>query len=104
MSDHGNKDKLLDSIYAVAMEPERFRELVDVWETQLNRAGDQIDYNFSYEPKLLNHHLDRAGTIMSMVEENAHYFPQPLFEKLNTDPQATIALTQDACLVSSETL
>ena len=29
------------------------------------------------------------------VEENAHYFPQPLFEKLNTDPQATIALTED---------
>lgn len=98
MSDHGDRDELIDHIYAVAIEPERFGELIDIWDKHLNKVGEQVNYNFSEELKLVNRHLDRASTILSMVEESEQHLPQPMLEKLNSEAQAMIALAEDGSI------
>ena len=98
MQSQGDKNDLIDHVYAIAIEPERFRELVDVWEKHLNGIGEQFNYSFPDDLDLVNRHLDRASTILSLVEASDGYLPQPLIEKLNSEPQAMIAFASDGTI------
>ena len=88
-----NDDDLLDHLYAVAMEPERFRELVDVWQQQLDGAGDETFFKFPNDLEVMNRHLERATGILSLVSENSDSLPPPLQTHLNQISQAAIAFT-----------
>lgn len=86
---------LIGSIYAIAMEPERFDELVAVWQETIE---DNTDYT-----GLFAQHADRAETILSLMEENESILPQPLHEKLNAESQAMMALTLDGIVEAQNT-
>ncbi len=86
MSDEREQD-LIDNLYAVAMEPERFTELVDIWQERIDADPATA--------KLLTRHAERAETILSIMESNENMLPLPLREKLNGESQAMLALTAD---------
>ena len=83
----------VDRIYAVAMEPERFRELADIWQAQLDVNGDALGKQYAGNAELLEQHFRRADTILHLVSNDADSLPQPLQEKLNREPQAVIAIS-----------
>ncbi|MCF6222019.1 MAG: alpha/beta fold hydrolase [Robiginitomaculum sp.] len=87
---YDDEQDLVDSIYAVAMEPERFRELVDIWQERITQSPSSA--------KLLARHAERAETILSVMQSNEDALPIPLREKLNAEPQAMLALTVDGII------
>lgn len=95
MSDSPEHYDLVDRIYAVAMEPERFRELVDIWRDNLNAVDKDSLPVFSGDAETLDRHLQRADTILSLVSANEDSLPQPLQEKLNSESQAMMAVTKE---------
>jgi len=108
-TDIDNHD-LIDGIYTVAMEPERFRELVDIWQEQLDAASRDRN-NFPVITKnfeLFERHVTRAGTVLALISDNEELLPLPLLQKLNSGPQAMMALSMDGVIeaqnMSAETL
>jgi len=89
---------LLDSLYSVAVEPERFQELVDVWQAYL----DQIDMTSYPDLKtdfsLLERHLVRAQALVDMVGETGKTDKQLLIEKLEKESQAMMAVKPDGTI------
>ena len=82
MTAHTENHDLVDSLYAVAMEPERFSELVDVWQ---KRLLDVKDTSFPIAPQdfeFLHRHIARANSVLALTSQNENLLPQPLMEKL----------------------
>lgn len=94
MSESSQNNDLVDRLYAVAMEPERFSELVDIWRNNLKAIDKGSMPIFSGDAETLDRHLQRADTILSLVSANEDSLPQPLQEKLNSESQAMMALTK----------
>ena len=84
--------QFIDRLYAVAMEPERFAELVDVWHAQLNHAAQEGKTEFSQKLAGLEGHLSRADTLLTLVTTHEDLLPVPLFEKLQSDSHAMVAI------------
>jgi len=42
MTKPSDNDELVDSIYAVAMEPERLLELIDIWQEKIRDVNDDV--------------------------------------------------------------
>lgn len=87
-----DNNSFLDRLYAVAMEPERFRELVDTWLTLIHTI-DEDDAGESL--KSLEGHLDRAERILTLVSDNQDILSKPIQERLNADPQVALAIAID---------
>ncbi len=91
MKDIENTD-VIDGLYTVAMEPERFRELVDVWNTHIKTMESATEGEKSESVELLSRHLTRAETIIEMVGSGDPSHPTPLHEKIEQEPQAMMAV------------
>ena len=98
MAKRAENNDLVDSLYAVAMEPERLHELIDVWHERLSDASEEMFPASGVGGDFLKRHLVRAETILSLVLENEDVLPTPLQEKLNSEPQAVLALTFDGVI------
>ena len=100
MTQHSDNRDLVDTIYAVAMEPERLHELVDVWQERMNSIRDENLPNGIDDTDYYKRHLSRADSILSLMMENEDILPTPLQEKLNSESQAVLALSPD-CVVTA---
>ena len=85
---------LIDGLYTVAMEPERFHELIDVWDAHLRKAVESQDQSVAAAAQLLSRHLPRAETILDMVDTNGAHGTTPLHEKVEQEPQAMMAVNE----------
>ncbi len=83
---------LVDGLYTVAMEPERFRELADIWSDYLKKVDSQSTSTLETDFNKLESHLLRAEAIFDMVESNTAILPPRLLEKINHDPQVILAI------------
>jgi pimeloyl-ACP methyl ester carboxylesterase/DNA-binding CsgD family transcriptional regulator len=88
-----NESDLIDSIYAVAMEPERFRELVNSWNATRANSEDIRGPENGTGHESLERHIRRAEIISSLITANEDLLPQPLQEKLDCEPQSVLALS-----------
>lgn len=95
MTEDSKNHDLVDSVYAVAMEPERFRELVDIWQRKLREINDGSFPVFSEDLDFLERHFFRANSIMELTSQHEDLLPKPLKEKLNAEPRAMIAVSAD---------
>jgi pimeloyl-ACP methyl ester carboxylesterase/DNA-binding CsgD family transcriptional regulator len=95
MKDSSDELELIDRMYAVAMEPERFDELIEIWYTRLSQIDIEGFGKFPGTQAYLERHIKRAGTILSLVTTHEEALPRPLQEKLNSEPQAMIALSDE---------
>lgn len=98
MTKQSDNYDLVDSVYAVAMEPERLLELIDIWQEKLGEIDKQTVSKTQSDKQLLKRHFNRAETVLSLVLENEDVLPTPLQEKLNSEPQAILALTIDGTI------
>lgn len=88
------KTDLVDGLYMVAMQPERFRELADIWTHYLKEIGPHDQLVADADFKSLQNHLSRAEAIVTMVEANPGILPAYLQQKIDQDPQAVAALDE----------
>lgn len=91
MTDNINND-LLDGIYTVAMEPERFRELSQIWESYLSEIDAEIFPELKGDFSKLEQHLDRANSILDMVGKSTHATIIALEEKLEQETKPCFAI------------
>jgi len=92
MSNGNEQLEIIDQIYAAAIEPERFDELVDIWHEKLISSGADGLKRYPGELERLYVHLDQADTILSLVSENSSGLPTPLFAKINSEPRPTLVV------------
>jgi len=85
---------LVDGLYAVAMEPERFRELADIWSEYLKKVDTEAASTIETDFNKLESHLTRAESIFEMVESNTAILPPQLLERINQDPQVILAINK----------
>jgi len=100
MTKHTDNLDLIDTLYAVAMEPERFHELVDVWQERLKNVPPDTLPDGVDETEYYKRHLSRADSILSLMMENEDILPTPLQEKLNSESQAVLAINPN-CVVTA---
>ena len=87
--------ELLDKLYSVAIEPERFAELAAVWETRLNEAAGEGRDLGEADLKHLASHLRRAEALLDLTLTEQNPFPAPLAEKLRGSAHPMLALDVD---------
>lgn len=92
MSDGDSELEIIEQIYATAMEPERFDELVDIWHDKLKTTGENGFKYYPGESARLKAHMQRADTILALVDENQSALPTPLFQKINGEPRPTLVI------------
>ena len=90
----GDRDEaeLLDRLYAVAMEPERFAELVDVWRKRLATAQARGTLADETDLQHMDSHLARAQALVSLAQENPDALSLPLQDAMEAEPRAMLAL------------
>lgn len=91
-SDENKQLEIIDQIYAAAIEPERFDELVDIWHEKLVSSGTEGFKNYPGKPERLFPHIQKADLILSLVNEDRSDLPTPLFEKINSEPRPTLVI------------
>ncbi len=91
MADDKLASDLIERIYAVAIEPERFEELAEFWHERLSKAAKAEFGNFADLVNHLEEHAHRADTILSMTTSGLHALPASMREQLNADPHACLA-------------
>ena len=62
---------LLDGIYKVAVEPERFRELTQIWGGYLSELDGKEYSELTSDFSQLEEHLNQASSILDMVETSS---------------------------------
>ena len=92
MSD--NELQIVDEIYATAIEPERFDELVKIWDEKLSSSEAGEFQNYPGTLTGLQSHLQRADAILSLVADNPSMLPGQLFQILNNEPRPTLVLDE----------
>lgn len=96
MTDTSLEADFLDRLYGVAMEPERFEELIGVWQVRIDQAIGEGRLASEEDLHHLNSHLARAGRLLDLVTEQDRLFPQPLLEKIEAEPHAIVAIDKNA--------
>lgn len=96
MKDSNLEAEFLDRLYGVAMEPERFEELVGVWQDRIDQALAEGRLASEDDLYHLNSHLARASHLLGLVTEQDNLFPQPLLEKIEAEPHPIIAVDNKA--------
>ncbi len=91
--------EFIDKLYAVAMEPERFTELVDIWHQQLADVSEEGAQAFSEDMRLMEAHIRRAETLFSMVTSNEALLPASLVERLHSEPQPALVIDRQGVIV-----
>ncbi len=86
---------LLDGIYKVAMEPERFRELTQIWGGYLSELEGKEFPEVASDFSQLEEHLNQASSILDMVETSSDAKAVSLNQKLDQDVQPMFAVGQD---------
>lgn len=88
----------VDRVYAVAMEPERYVELLHAWHARLeNSTGNEFQNLEGLIPHLDNH-LFRADTLLSSVGTGTNAVPTRLRDYLDRDTQATVAVDANGAI------
>lgn len=82
----------VDRLYAVAMEPERFTEIIEVWHARFSELPSDGESRFSDEIAYLENHLSRAEQLLFIATSHEEILPTPLHERLRSEPQAMIAI------------
>lgn len=96
MKDNSIEADFLDRLYGVAMEPERFEELINVWQDRIDHAVGEGRLASEADIRHLNSHLLRASRLLELVTEQDALFPQPLQEKIEAEQHAIVALDGSA--------
>ena len=89
--------EVIDKLYAVAVEPERFRELVDIW---MNLISSVDEGTYDEGLSFLEQHIGRAERILSIVDDSHQLLPKPIQERLDEDPQAAVAISKENILIA----
>ena len=82
----------MDRVYAVALEPERYVELLHAWHARLEDSSGGEFQNIEGLIPHLENHLFRADTLLSSVGTGASAVPTRLRDYLELDNQATVAV------------
>lgn len=96
--------EFLDRLYAVAMEPERFGELIEVWHRRIHQALAEGRLADEGELRHLESHLGRAETLLDLVTTHEDLLPRALDETIQSsahpilaiDPQGVVRAQNDA--------
>ena len=86
---------LLDGIYKVAVEPERFRELTQIWGGYLSELDGKEYSELTSDFSQLEEHLNQASSILDMVETSSDAKAVSLTQILAQDVQPMFAVGQD---------
>lgn len=87
--------EFIDKLYAVAMEPERFTELMDIWHGLLSQASGRDAKTFARDMQTFEAHIRRAESLFSMVATSESLLPASLTDRLRAEPQATVIVDGD---------
>ncbi len=87
--------EFIDKLYAVAMEPERFTELMDIWHGLLSEVSGSDADGFARDMQTFESHIRRAESLFSMVATSESLLPASLTDRLRAEPQATVIVDGD---------
>lgn len=88
----------IDRLYAVAMEPERFTELVEVWQTRLNHALAKGEFAAEAEIAHLDTHIGRAEMLLKMADDRNDHLPHPIADRMEAEPHPMLAVDADGII------
>ena len=88
-------DDLLDGIYKIAVEPERFRELTQIWGQYLSKIEVKEHPERVSDYAQLEKHLNQARSILDMVESSGNTKAISLTQRLEKESQPMFAVNQN---------
>lgn len=88
----------IDRLYAVAMEPERFTELVEVWQTRLNHALAKGEFAAEAEIAHLDTHIGRAEMLLKMADDRNEHLPHPIADRMEAEPHPMLAVDAEGII------
>lgn len=88
----------IDRLYAVAMEPERFTELVEVWQNRLNHALAKGEFADETEIAHLEAHIGRAEMLLKMADDRNEHLPRPIADRMEAEPHPMLAVDADGII------
>ena len=93
--------EFLDRLYGVAMEPERFTELVDIWHRRIELAHARGSHAGQEDLDHLASHLVRADRLLDLAVDREDVFPRPLQQKLEAEPHPMLAFDLAGTIVAT---
>lgn len=92
MQEKDDEFQIIDQIYATAIEPERFDELVELWYEKITAANETDYKTYPGDEGRLNSLMKRADTILSLTMKDEENLSAPLFDRLNSEPRPAFAI------------
>jgi len=90
MADANDQLAVINQIYATAIDPERFDELVDIWTDKLIASGTDGFKRFPGDSDRLLSHAFQADALLSLGREHRDLPAGSLFAQINSEPRPTI--------------
>ena len=84
--------EFIEHVYAIAMEPERFEELTQIWNARLLKAAASEFDDFAKTIDHIEDHFFRADAILASFATGGSLLPVSLRMHLESDNHASIAL------------
>lgn len=93
--------RLLDTLYSVAVEPERYRELAAVWQHYLDQLEDEAPDGIRLDASHLLNHFDRAASLADATAIKTLDARPSIHDRLDREIQPMIAVNEDLKVVAS---
>lgn len=93
--------KLLDTLYSVAVEPERYRELAAVWQHYLDQVDEESLNGIHLEASHLMNHFERAGSLADATAVKTLDARPSIHDRLDREIQPMIAVDESLVVVAS---
>ena len=90
-----HRAEFLDTLYGVALEPERFDELVECWSERLADAIVADDGNAGERAYNLSEHVRRAEALIDLTISQEANLPKSIGQRLHAEVHAAFAVDRD---------